>query len=194
MLPIVPISAAMEDCIFLRIRSMQPRFSECKVDWSEGDTPISRTNSEPLVEQGTHGFTVTQRLRASDSRTGSPGGTSLTQRQHNLRSFIAKQRNKQATKEEEESDTGQEEMEGYETPQESPTSPLRDDVICTDLPKTVTEVKKKWHDGVERSQSEKSLVWTDILCDVDISIGQLSENDEASSIILEKNRLPTQAK
>jgi len=172
-------------------RSMQHRLSECKVDVSGDDTQINRTKRVSLVGQRKNGSTLPQSVRASGNRRRS------------TRSFIAERRSKLATKEEEESYVFQEEMSGYETPQDIPALSLLDDGEPADLPKAVTpvvtEVTKERHDEGERRQSQKSLVGTDIVCvpqahDAYVSIGQLSVNDETSSTALGINSLARNSK
>jgi len=121
----------------------------------------------------------------------SSGVNTLTERQHDLRSFITKQRSSKVTEEEKESDIEYEEMGGYEIPQTLTVPRLLDNGNSTDLLKSMTigVTMKENHDEGERSQSQKSLVGRDILCelqshDTDVNIGQLLENDEASSPIL----------
>jgi len=148
---------------------------------------ISCTKNEPLVGQ------ITQQLRASGNRMQSSGDNTLTQRQRDLRNFIAKQRNRRVAEEEKENCTEQEEMKRCKTPQTLPAPRLLDSGDSTDLLKLitigVTEDMKETHDGRERRQFQKSLVGTNILCqshshNTDVNIGDLSENDESSSIIL----------
>ena len=84
----------------------------------------------------------------------SSGVNTLTERQHDLRSFITKQRRSKVTEEEKESDIEYEEIGGYEIPQTLTVPRLLDNGNSTDLLKlmTIGVTMKENHDGGERSQ------------------------------------------